>query len=150
MPFYPDNVQLTAVDLSDRMLAQARGRAAREAANVSLYEMDVQSLNFEDNSFDAAIATFVFCSVPDPVQGLRELGRVVRPEGRILLLDHVRVNRPIIGWLMDLLNPLVVRISGANINRRTVDNIHRAGLVIERVENLAPMGLVKLVEARPN
>ncbi len=67
------------------------------------------------------MATFVFCSVPDPVQGLRELGRVVRPGGQILLLEHVRVNRPVVEALMDWLNPLVVRLMGANINRHTVE-----------------------------
>jgi len=147
MPYYPESVQVTAVDLSDKMLAQARRRAARENVDVALHEMDAQALRFEDDSFDAAVATFVFCSVPDPVRGLRELGRVVRPEGRILLLDHVRVNRPVIGRLMDWLNPLVVRVMGANINRRTVDNVQRAELVIERVEDLAPLGLVKLIVA---
>jgi ubiquinone/menaquinone biosynthesis C-methylase UbiE len=150
MPYYPDDAQVTAIDLSDGMLARARDRAQREGINVTLHEMDAQALTFEENSFDTAIATFVFCSVPDPMRGLRELNRTVRAEGRIILLDHVRVDRPVIGRLMDLLNPLVVRITGANINRQTVDNVRRAGLIIEQVEDLAPMGLVKLIVARPN
>jgi len=148
--YYPEGVQVTAIDLSDKMLAQARQRAAREGVDVELREMDAQALSFEDDSFDTAVATFVFCSVPDPQRGLRELGRVVRPEGHILLLDHVRIDRPIVGSLMDLLNPLVVRIVGANINRRTVENVRRAELIIERVEDLAVMGLVKLIVARPD
>jgi SAM-dependent methyltransferase len=111
--------------------------------------MDVQDLSSEEDSFDTAVATWVFCSVPDPVRGLRELGRVVRPEGRIVLLDHIRVDRPVIGRLMDLLNPLVVWATGANINRRTVDNVRRAGLIIESEQDLTAVGTVKLIVARP-
>jgi ubiquinone/menaquinone biosynthesis C-methylase UbiE len=94
------------------------------------------------------VATFVFCSVPDPVQGLREIGRVVRPGGQILLLEHVRIDRPVIGTLMDVLAPLIVRLNGANINRRTVKNVQSAGLQIDRVENLDRMGMFKLIFAR--
>lgn len=150
IPYYPASAKVTAVDLSDVMLARARSRAAREGIDVELHQMDVQDLDFEDDSYDTVVATCVFCSVPDPVRGLRELGRVVRPEGRIVLLDHIRVDRPVIGWLMDLLNPIVVRATGASINRRTLENVRRAGLIIERAEELAPMGAVKLIVARPD
>ncbi len=73
---------------------------------------------------------------------------MVKPGGQILLLEHVRVNRPVIGKLMDLLDPFVVRLMGPHINRRTVENVKKAGLEIERVEELAPGGLVKLMVAR--
>ena len=148
MPYYPPGARVTAVDLSERMLARAHERAQRLGLRVDLHLMDAQYLTFPDNTFDAAVATFVFCSVPDPILGLRELARVVRPGGDIWLLEHVRIDKPIIGPVMDALNPLVVRMVGANINRRTVENVKRAGLEIVSVRNLSGE-LVKLIHARP-
>jgi len=148
LPYYPAGAQVTAIDLSERMLERTRRRATDLGVRVDLRLMDAQRLAFPAGAFDAAVATFVFCSVPDPVQGLRELGRVVRPGGDIWLLEHMRVDRPVIGPLMDLLNPLVVRMVGANINRRTVENVRRAGLILVSVEHLQGE-LVRLIHARP-
>ncbi len=148
-PYHPRTAKVTGIDLSDQMLVRAQKRARHLGSTIQLSEGDVQALEFPDNSFDTAAATFVFCSVPDPVQGLRELNRVVKPGGQILLLDHVRINSPTIGRLMDGLNPLVVRLWGANINRDTVENVKRAGLDIESIRDLGPMKMVKLIAARP-
>ena len=115
---------------------------------VDLAEMDVQDLAFPDQSFDTVLATFVFCSVPDPVRGLRELRRVCRPSGELFLLEHMRPTNSILGALFDLLNPLVVRMMGANINRRTIENIRHAGWEVVVEENLFS-DMVKWIEAEP-
>ena len=144
--YYPQDVSITAIDLSPRMLARAQKRANKLNLQVNLREMDVQQLDFADRSFDTVFATFVFCSVPDPVMGLRELKRVCRPGGRLILLEHMRPHHPVLGWLFDVLNPIVVRMMGANINRKTIDNIRQAGWQITGAENLSS-DIVKIVEA---
>jgi len=148
IPFYPPTSDLTAVDLSEGMMTKAVSRAEQLDRAVDFHLMDVESLTFPADSFDAAVATFVFCSVPDPIIGLKELGRVVKPGGDIWLLDHVRVNKPVIGPLMDFFNPLVVRMMGANINRQTEQNVRQAGLKIHSVTNLKGE-LVQLIHAGP-
>ncbi|HET6460680.1 MAG TPA: class I SAM-dependent methyltransferase [Syntrophales bacterium] len=85
-PYYPKGVDITGIDIAEKMLPRARKRADGLGLAINLIEGDVQALSFPDNSFDTAVATFVFCSVPDPVLGLKELRRVVKPEGEVLLL----------------------------------------------------------------
>ena len=146
---YPSGTRVTGIDLSSQMLSRARQRLQqRPQRNSNLIQMDAQRLAFADDVFDSAVATFVFCSVPLPVQGLHELARVVRPGGQVLLLEHVRINRPVVGPLMDALDPVIVRVMGAHIARQTEENVRRAGLEIESVTELAPGELVKLIKAR--
>lgn len=148
MPSWPKGAHMTAIDLTPGMLAIAHRRAKALGLAADLRLGDAQALEFPDASFDAAVATFVFCSVPDPVLGLRELARVVRPGGQVLLLEHMRSANRILGALMDFVNPLVVRLMGANINRRTVENVRASGLQIESADDLGMGGIFKLIVAR--
>jgi ubiquinone/menaquinone biosynthesis C-methylase UbiE len=146
--YYPPGIDAVAIDISEGMLRGAIKRARMLNLDISLKLMDAERLEFEDRRFETVVATFVFCSVPDPIRGLRELKRVCKGQGRIILLEHMRPNRIPIGWLFDLLNPLIVRMMGVNINRRTIENIKKSGLVIEREEDLLS-DIVKLIVARP-
>jgi phosphatidylethanolamine/phosphatidyl-N-methylethanolamine N-methyltransferase len=147
LPYYPAGARVTAIDFSDRMLDRAKRRAVHLRVPVDLALMDAQHLDFPDGTFDAVVATCVFCSVPDPVAGLREALRVLKPGGRLFLLEHVRSESLVLGKVIDLLNPLMVRLSGANFNRRTVDNVRSAGARDLDVASHA-FGIVKLIEAR--
>jgi len=148
IPYWPQEIQFTAIDLTPGMVPRARQRAVKLGVEAEIMEGDAQSLEFADDSFDAAAATFVFCSVPDPVLGLQELARVVRPGGSIFLMEHVRSTDPLMGKLMDLVNPIVRTLMGPNINRDTVENVKRANLAILNVEDLDRGGIFKIIHAR--
>jgi ubiquinone/menaquinone biosynthesis C-methylase UbiE len=146
LAYYPQDTKLTAIDLSFRMLERAQRKALSFAREVHLLQMNVEQLAFPDNSFDTVFASFVFCSVPDAAQGLRELRRVCRPGGRLLLLEHMRPANRFLGFLFDFVNPLVVRMMGANINRRTIENIISAGWRI-KLEKQLSSDIVRWIEA---
>ena len=147
LAYHPPQSEVSAIDISPRLLAKAVRKARKKGQPVEISLMDAQRLAFGGGSFDSVAATFVFCSVPDPLVGLAEVRRVLKPGGRLLLLEHVRLKNRILGWLMDRLNPLWVRLSGANINRDTVGNVAKAGFEIVAVDSHMG-GLVKVIEAR--
>lgn len=148
IPHYPEGVRVTAVDLSAAMLARARQVADEHPGKrVELLEMDVEQLDFPEASFDLVVATFVFCSVPHPVRGLREALRVTRPGGRLLLLEHMISTRPGLARLMTWLDPLIHWFSGVHIARRTVRNVERAGWKLDRVTPLSKYDIFRKIEA---
>lgn len=143
--YYPDGLDITAIDFSEKMLERAREKARIFNKKVNLIRMDVQDLKFPDNTFDTVFTTCVFCSVPDPIKGLKEIRRVCKPTGKIIMLEHVRSERRILGLIMDILNPIVVNVYGANINRRTIENIYKSGYTNVEVTNLAGDIVKKIV-----
>ena len=144
--FYPPEAHVVGIDISPAMLARARRRRRSLGADVELHQMDVTHLAFEDQAFDAAVATFLFCVLPDDLQvpALREIGRVVKSGGTIRLLEYVRPR----GVLTRLWGPWVAWAYGAGFDRRTEERVPEAGL--EVVESrLVVDDLIKFISIRP-
>jgi ubiquinone/menaquinone biosynthesis C-methylase UbiE len=134
-----------AIDISQKMLERAAKKAAAYPGNIELREMDVCELPFADDSFDTVATVCTFCSVPRPVLGLRELHRVLKPGGQILMFEHVRSKIGPFGIFLDLMTPLTRRF-GPDMNRDTVGNVQKAGFRLRREENVY-LDIVKIIEA---
>jgi ubiquinone/menaquinone biosynthesis C-methylase UbiE len=148
-PFYPRGSEVIGIDLSPAMLARAERRRHTAVAGVELRVMDVTRLDFPDRSFDAAVATFLFCTLPDELQvaGMRELGRVVKPGGIIRCLEYTRPSGGIRRLLTRLWEPWVYWAYGAGFDRQTEKHVPEAGLQMLEARFVADE-LIKLLAAR--
>ncbi len=127
--FYPENRIAISTELSNEMLLIAR---SRRASNF-LVNADAQSLPFGESVFDAAFATLVFCSIPDPPIAFAELKRVVKPGGTVILLEHVRPEG-MLGHGFDLLDRLTTACFEDHFNRRTAETAANCGLEIKDIQ----------------
>lgn len=148
-PFYPPSSQVVGIDLSPAMLARAQRRLLTAAAPVELRRMDVTRLEFPDDHFDAAVATFLFCVLPDDTQlaALRELRRVVKPGGLIRCLEYTRPSGGLRKAMTKLWEPWVHWAYGAGFDRRTEQHIPEAGLALVE-SRFVQDDLIKLLAAR--
>ena len=145
--YYPEEIEIFAIDFSPKMIEEAEKKAKKYNQKLKLLEMDIQNLDFKDNYFDLIVTSCVFCSVPDPVKGLKELKRVLKEDGRIIMLEHMRSQNKFVGKMMDWFNWISLYIWGANINRKTIENIEKAGLKLVEVNNLMT-DIVKEIEIK--
>ena len=127
------------------MPERASVKAAAYPGTITLREMDVRHLDLPDAAFDTVTSVCTFCSVPQPLVGLREVHRVLKPGGQLLMFEHVRSAIGLIGILLDLMTPLSRQL-GPDLNRDTVGNVQKAGFRLRRVENVY-LDIVKSVEA---
>ncbi len=143
--FFPSGQSIVAIDISAKMLERAAKKAAAYQGRLELRQMDACQLEFPNDSFDTIVTVHTFCSIPRPVAALRELYRVLKPGGQMLMLEHVRSRIGPIGVFLDLMTPLS-RLVGPDLNRDTVGNVLKAGFRIRREENVY-LDIVKIVEA---
>ena len=147
LPFYPQEVRLTGVDLSPAMLAVARQRAQTLGRAVDLRVGNAQALDFPDASFDTVVCTLSLCTIPDDRRAVAEAVRVLRSGGRLLLLEHVRSPIAAVRTLQRLLEPLFVRFWADHLLRDPLDYLASEGLELERVERSA-WGIVERLSVR--
>jgi demethylmenaquinone methyltransferase/2-methoxy-6-polyprenyl-1,4-benzoquinol methylase len=150
VPFYPAGSRVVGVDSSPAMLARAKRRIESSAAvSIELRTMDATALDFQDGSFDAVVATFLFCVLPDEGQlpVLRELGRVVKTGGTIRLLNYVRPRGMVLNIIARLGQPFAAWAFAANFDRRTEESVTEAGLELLDTRCVV-FDLIKLIEAR--
>ncbi|MEK6873954.1 MAG: methyltransferase domain-containing protein [Nanoarchaeota archaeon] len=146
--YYNKKVNVTAIDISPGMLSKAKNKLKDiNNKNIKLIEMDAQNLKFKDNSFDYVICTFVLCSVPDPVKALKEMKRVCKKDGKILMIEHMLSKNKLIAFFEHLHNPITRTLFGFNVNRKTDENVVKAGLKIIRIKNLAFFDVFRRIEA---
>ncbi len=146
IPCFPEGKDIVAIDISPGMLKVAEPRVAAYNGNLTAEVMDVHALTFADNTFDQVVTSCTFCSVPNPVQGLASLKRVLKPGGDLLMFEHTGSRYYPFKWMMDLMTPLTRKI-GPDMNRATVDNVRRAGFDVVEVNNLF-LDVVKTIRAR--
>jgi ubiquinone/menaquinone biosynthesis C-methylase UbiE len=147
LPHYPSEVRLTGVDWSPAMLAQARRRAKQLGRTVTLGQGDAESLAFLDGSFDTVVCTLSLCAIPDDRRAVAEMIRVLRPGGRLLLLDHVAGSAGPVRAIQRLLELVTVPLGGEHLLRRPLQHVQTAGLEIERHDRFK-LGIVERLTAR--
>ncbi len=146
--YYERDCRITAIDMSGEMLEIARKRAAKLAMNVSFLLANGEALPFPEKSFDTVVSSLTTCTFPNPVSALREMARVCKSAGEILLLEHGRSDREWLGRWQDRRADRYAKQLGCHWNREPVEIVHEAGLTIPRASRKF-FGIFHLIEAKP-
>ncbi len=149
LPFYPPGVELVGVELSPRMLGLARRRAAEAGIDADLREGTAAALDFPDSSFDTVVSTLALCSIPDDAGAVREMVRVLRPGGRLILADHIESSLAPARWLQRALELWSIRAAGEHFTRRPIRHLYAAGLHIDEQERFLVGAIERVVARKP-
>jgi ubiquinone/menaquinone biosynthesis C-methylase UbiE len=145
LPCFPAKRRVTAIDISPRMIERAKPRIEAYDGEVDARVADVKELDFPDEHFDQIFTSCTFCSVPNPVTGLAELRRVLKNGGDLYMFEHTGSRWFPFSVMMNLMTPLTSRV-GPDMNRRTTDNVRKAGFTLHAVDNVF-LDVVKTIHA---
>ena len=143
--FFPEDRSITGIDISQEMLDQAKRRTDAYQGSLQVLQADVHDMPFEAAQFDQVFTSCTFCSVPNPVEGLKALKRVLKPHGELFMFEHTGSRFYPFKPMMDLMT-LVTRKLGPDMNRTTVENVVAAGYELTQVTHVY-MDVVKTVHA---
>jgi ubiquinone/menaquinone biosynthesis C-methylase UbiE len=143
LPRYPRDVRLTGIDISPEMLAIAEKRATRLERPIDLREGDAHHLNFPEASFDTVVCTYSLCNIPDPRHAVGEMERVLRPSGKVVLVDHIRSDVALVYWIQKAVELFTVRLEGEHMTRRPSEDVEGSGLEIAERTRLGRFGIVE-------
>lgn len=145
---YPKACRITGVDFSPAMLEIARKESHRLDLNVRFLVMDVEGLAFPDHTFDTVVSSLTVCTFADPVAALRDMARVCRKDGRILLLEHGRSDRDWLGRWQDRRADRHAKTLGCRWNREPLELVRQAGLGVIAARRVF-FGIFHVLEAKP-
>ncbi|SDS82980.1 class I SAM-dependent methyltransferase [Microlunatus soli] len=150
LPWYPAGVDLVGVELSPRMLQVARQRATALGLSVDLREGTADALDLADNSFDTVICTIALCAIPDDQRAVQEMIRVLRPGGKLILVDHVSSSHGGLRFLQRTLELWSIRHAGEHFTRRPIKHLYAAGLHIDHQDRYLAGIIERVVASKPN
>jgi ubiquinone/menaquinone biosynthesis C-methylase UbiE len=143
---FPPGLNITAVDMSYEMLTRSRPRVQNYRGNIHLHQMDAQTTAFRDNTFDTILTVCVLCSVKQPVVCLEELKRVLKPDGELVMFEHVLSKNPVYALILKLMSNVTEYLEGTYLDRDTVGNTEKAGFKIHSHKNVY-LDIVKALRA---
>ncbi|MDY6812117.1 MAG: class I SAM-dependent methyltransferase [Pseudomonadota bacterium] len=145
IPFFPPGRRILGIDISPKMIAAAAPRVAAYRGELRAQVMDVHDLDLPDRSIDQVFTSCTFCSVPRPVEGLRQLYRVLKPGGELHMFEHTGSRLFPFGLMLHAMTPISRRV-GPDMNRVTTANVVRAGFQLDRVQPVF-LDVVKTISA---